>query len=360
MTFKSLLWAALCWTVSSPALAQVVCQTVSNGHIFRAEDINQAFSRQQAIATCQRDSRTNNFACESNVVCGDRYQSSGRIACQTVSNGHIFNESGFHQALVRQTTIAACQRDSRTNNFACESNITCGDMNAASAVVCQTVSNGHLFREQGYNRSMVRQTTIAACQRDSRTNNFACESNINCEEGYAYARAACQTTSNGELFRANGPNRSMARQDVIAQCQRHPRTNNFSCESNVLCDENGSVGPVYPGPQPLPFPIDPGIGRPGGGQNPPSVRGELCYVKQTGEWLSGDEFFNKVSNWAKRNNQCAVAKISHVPSSGRIYDRDGSRVAKNRGGLSNSEVQEVLNTFGLRGCERYTCEEVAR
>lgn len=112
----------------------------------------------------------------------------------------------------------------------------------------------------------------------------------------------------------------------------------------------GSVIPSYPtNPS---YPSNP---RPG--QNPPSVRGELCYVAQTGEWVDGDEFFSLVNRWVQRNNRCAVAKIATVPYSGRVYDRDGRRVAKEQGGLSNSQVDNVLRSYNLYGCERFTCTE---
>lgn len=104
-------------------------------------------------------------------------------------------------------------------------------------------------------------------------------------------------------------------------------------------------GPIYtPGPG-------------AGNGNPPSVQGSLCYVKQTNEWVDGDRFFSLVNSWVQRNNRCAVAKIATVPFSGRIYDSNGRRVAKEQGGLSNSQVDDVLRSFGLYNCERFTCTE---
>lgn len=123
-----------------------------------------------------------------------------------------------------------------------------------------------------------------------------------------------------------------------------------SCFRRFGSSNGGSVIPSYPtNPS---YPSNP---RPG--QNPPSVRGELCYVAQTNEWVDGDRFFSLVNNWVQRNNRCAVAKIATVPYSGRVYDRDGRRVAKEQGGLSNSQVDNVLRSYNLYGCERFTCTE---
>lgn len=100
----------------------------------------------------------------------------------------------------------------------------------------------------------------------------------------------------------------------------------------------------------------PPVTRPGGG-TPPTVRAETCYVRQTNEWVDGERFFSLVHEWTRRNNRCAVARIHSVPYSGRVYDRDGRRVERESGGLSNSEVDNVLRRNGLRGCEQFSCTE---
>jgi len=113
----------------------------------------------------------------------------------------------------------------------------------------------------------------------------------------------------------------------------------------------------YPYPVPSPDPYPPRPIPPSSGQNPPPVKANYCYVQQTGQWVDGDEFFQVVSRWADRNNRCAIARISRVPSSGRVYDRTGRRLGKQYGGLSHSETEEVLRQHRLYGCERFTCTE---
>lgn len=118
--------------------------------------------------------------------------------------------------------------------------------------------------------------------------------------------------------------------------------------------------PTYPNEPNYPnypnYPSYPPVGN-GGNDRPPRVESDRCYVRQIGRVVSGDEFFSYVHEKAQKNRTCAVAKIAYVPNSGRIYDRDGSRVAKSRGGLSNNEVDQVLRSYGLYGCERYTCDQ---
>ena len=85
-----------------------------------------------------------------------------------------------------------------------------------------------------------------------------------------------------------------------------------------------------------------------------SPASEKCYVKQTNELLDRESFFSRVSQWSQRHNQCAVAKIATVASSGRIYNIHGSRVGT---GLSNSETDLALSALGWYGCQRFTCEQ---
>lgn len=131
--------------------------------------------------------------------------------------------------------------------------------------------------------------------------------------------------------------------------------NNGSTSAAISCLQqngrpvSGPIRPVYPVD-----PVYPSNPNPG---NPPPVQGELCFVAQTGEWVDGDRFFSLVNSWVQRNNRCAVAKIATVPFSGRVYDSTGRRVAKEQGGLSNSQVDDVLRRYGLYGCERFTCTQ---
>lgn len=152
---------------------------------------------------------------------------------------------------------------------------------------------------------------------------------------FAQADTTCRTNSNGYSFSKTRRDYTDARQDVTRACRQNHRTSDYECNMNVRCTNHGG----------------------GSHGNPPPVGSDRCWISQTREWVDGDRFFSLVSQWARENRTCAVAKIAFLPSSGRIYDTDGSRVAKERGGMSNSEVDHVLRTHGLYGCERYTCHE---
>lgn len=80
-------------------------------------------------------------------------------------------------------------------------------------------------------------------------------------------------------------------------------------------------------------------------------------MKQTGEVIEINKFYNHISQWASQHKQCAVAKIAKVPNASRIYNTDGSRVAKELGGLSNTQLEEVIEQSGLTGCKRFSCEK---
>lgn len=183
--------------------------------------------------------------------------------------------------------------------------------------------------------------------------------------GTASADTRCTTASNGYTFSQTRYDYDLARRAVINECRSHYRTSNSDCDWNVRCSNSGMIEPGYPsypsypgypgiGVDPLYPPYTPG--RPGTSR-PPTVRGDVCYVRQSGEWVDGDRFFSLAHEYARRHRTCVVARIANVPYSGRIYNRDGSRVARDRGGLSNSEADQIMRTYGLRGCERFSCDE---
>lgn len=189
--------------------------------------------------------------------------------------------------------------------------------------------------------------------------------------GVAQADTRCSTSSNGYTFSETRYDYSAARRTVVSECRSHYRTSNIECEQNVRCNNSGYNDPGLGGyPRPIPGypnypgfepgygldPWEPGYSRPGSSR-PPTVQGQSCYVRQSGEWVEGDRFFSLASEYARRNRTCVIARIATVPYSGRIYNRDGSRVAKDQGGLSNSEVDRILSRYGLRGCERFSCDE---
>lgn len=157
----------------------------------------------------------------------------------------------------------------------------------------------------------------------------------------AQADYRCVSRSNGYSFSETRRDYSDARRAAVRECSNHYRTQNYECNSNVQCDSTYGRGNDFPRR----------------GNDAPPVRSNSCYVTQLNQWVDGDEFFSKVHEWTVRNRTCAVAKIHSLPYSGRVYDRDGSRVAKESGGLSNSEVDRVLSRYNLWGCERFTCQE---
>lgn len=69
-----------------------------------------------------------------------------------------------------------------------------------------------------------------------------------------------------------------------------------------------------------------------------------------------DQFFSRASQRAQQSSRCVIAKVSYQASSGRIYGRNGARIAKERGGLSNNEVDQVVSQYGLYNCLRMTCD----
>lgn len=89
----------------------------------------------------------------------------------------------------------------------------------------------------------------------------------------------------------------------------------------------------------------------------PTVEGDLCWVAEQRRWMNGDNFFSYASQTARNRNTCVEARISRVASSGRLYQRDGSRAAKERGGLSHSETDQVKRQYGLSRCVQLTCAE---
>lgn len=151
----------------------------------------------------------------------------------------------------------------------------------------------------------------------------------------AQADYRCITNSNGRIFSAVREDYATARHAAIRACAADFHTLYFQCEGLVRCSTFERRG----------------------NHKPPTVGADRCFVPQTRQWVRGERFFSIVHEWAVQNRRCAVGKIATVPHSGRIYDRDGSRVARNRGGLSNSQVDDVLSSHRLHGCERFTCQE---
>lgn len=171
----------------------------------------------------------------------------------------------------------------------------------------------------------------------------------------AQASVRCETRSAGRYFEETRAYESDARSAVIQSCTFSNSTNISECANRVICmATDGGLGFPRTGNG---FPrTGGGLGFPRtGGNGQPTPSGDLCYVRQTSQWVDGSRFFSLAHDWANRNNTCVVAKIASVPYSGRIYDRDGRRVGTSSSGLSNSEVDSVLRSNGLYGCEQFSC-----
>ncbi|MCM2282067.1 MAG: hypothetical protein NDI61_09495 [Bdellovibrionaceae bacterium] len=164
--------------------------------------------------------------------------------------------------------------------------------------------------------------------------------------------------------------------DYANQCLRtiRNRASNLidSCETMAFYDQYPdainclnammySANPVFPEPSypgsPYPNYPYPDRGAVDHRGRQPSVEGDACWVREQGRWMQGDEFFSYASQHANRLNTCVEARISRVANSGRIYLRDGSRAAKERGGLSHSETDQVMRQYRLWGCLKLTCTE---
>lgn len=321
---------------------QSTCQTMSAGKTFSASGQGQALVRQDAVAQCQSDSRTINSECTMNVVCANAYEPES--TCQTKSAGQVFNSTGLGEALVRQNVIAQCQSNPRTVNSECVSSVLCANANARPAT-CQTTSANKLFRATGVSGEIAKQTAVAQCQGDSRTINSECTMNVVCDDGLG-AIGICQTASGGGIFRSETLPLPFARQSAVAQCKDNPRTVNSQCEQSVVCQQIATLPPVVP---PVPKPP-----KNNEKKNPPAS----CYVRPLQKWVAGREFYDMMSERARYTNRCVVAKFDTRKNSGRIFRADGTRYAKDRDGLSDSEILQVLSAGNLYGCETIICEDI--
>lgn len=171
---------------------------------------------------------------------------------------------------------------------------------------------------------------------------------------YSYAESCLRTIRDRVAGAAIGSCETMASRGSYSYAIECLRTATYA----------GGYGqpPVYiPAPQVPPIVVTPMPEVPRGGVDhrggQPSVQGDLCWVREQGRWMSGDDFFSYASQRANRMNRCVEARISRVANSGRIYRADGSRAAKERGGLSHSETDQVMRQYGLWGCEKLTCAE---
>jgi len=82
-----------------------------------------------------------------------------------------------------------------------------------------------------------------------------------------------------------------------------------------------------------------------------------CYVKETGRYISSNQFFSTLSEISQSEGRCIVGRV-HGKQSGRMY-YSGRRLAKHDGCLSHKELSEWKSFFGLTGeCQTLTCQEL--
>ena len=86
---------------------------------------------------------------------------------------------------------------------------------------------------------------------------------------------------------------------------------------------------------------------------PVQNRAGLCIVKQTGQWMSSENFYSWVSNQARMSRQCAVGNVAFESYTNRLYTADGRRVGSS---FSHKELEMVKRNTGLMGCRHYTCD----
>ncbi len=85
--------------------------------------------------------------------------------------------------------------------------------------------------------------------------------------------------------------------------------------------------------------------------------GSACLVEETGEIISGSEFFSRVANNSNRHDTCTVGRVKGSQS-GRMY-YNGRRIEKDMGCLSHNEIKQIKSIYGLTGeCRTYTCREL--
>lgn len=111
---------------------------------------------------------------------------------------------------------------------------------SATPVHCQTASGTEIFKGDGEDLYLARQQATTRCEDAASTSNSQCELNIVCtdpEKPETQGPITCQTTSSGLIFSAREINQAFAAQSVKLACESDPTTSNSECDSSVLCDQ---------------------------------------------------------------------------------------------------------------------------
>lgn len=169
----------------------------------------------------------------------------------------------------------------------------------------------------------------------------------------AHADYRCNTRSGSRTYSNARDTQIEARAVTLQHCLQNYRNNYSDCSYNMSCSyvyDRSSGGRDSSGG----WNNDGGMSR--RGSRPPTVDASFCYVSQTGQWVGGDRFFSLAHEHAVANNRCVVARIARESYSARVYDQSGRRIGSS-GGMSNSEVENILSMYGLYGCAKFSCEE---
>ena len=101
-----------------------LCESVSHGTLFQSQDTIQSIALNLVIQKCSRDSSTSNAECNNNSDCINPYQNAATL-CESVSHGKEFRAQDLSAKIARALVISQCQLDSSTDNAECLNSTSC-------------------------------------------------------------------------------------------------------------------------------------------------------------------------------------------------------------------------------------------
>lgn len=284
-----------------------------------------------------------------------------QIAAKGYNDEAIACMSRYSQREVNPELVGSCQRI--LNRGAMSQSLGCleqatkifGEINSQALGICnRIIDKGY------YDRGIDCMRTLPLIGAKLDSNAVAiCETLA--AAAYVDLAITCVQTIKGEFYE------SRATKSCQIMANRGYRDDAVSCLSMIknkrifvglpICEEMLSRGNVAKATECLKTAIQLGDRQaPSASTNVP-VESGTCYVRQLNQWLDHETFYASVSQWAREKRSCAAAKIAFTDHSGRVYRANGSRVEKERGGLSNNEVKDLLEEQGLYNCEHFVCGE---
>lgn len=241
----------------STAHAYERCQTESNGYRFHGGGRDLTTALNMAINECTTSSYTKNGECRGNVKCED-YNGNlvlAQVKCETKSNGYSFTGGGANLNIARADAIGACTESSYTSNGDCRANVKCESAVSRPHAVnasCKTNSNGYSFNGGGLTILEAKRDAISACHDSSYTSNGECNAEVECrsagEHRYQSVNWSCESKSNGYKFKGGADNRDQAIEDAISACTSSSYTQNGECYATVQCKRPELGGVQRPRP----------------------------------------------------------------------------------------------------------------